>query len=571
MFSIAKENECLFLIIIFAPSLTLNTYLFIYLFISFLNRKFHNLKTKRMSSSMRSKRDDSSITSFVNECVNFTSNVTFYSIESGRTISHESERPVIVLLGKEEDLLNEGKINEMLPLLPSNITCAVRMNKKLNKCVVAYYDDTYCVLVAEIPKQCSRHNCPTRPDAVGNLISTALSISPQKTIDVFYLGDELPFSVATAITQASSHSFSTKNKAYDRAFLEARKTVRVVLRSGNLATIQQTADIVQLTQRLVDAPTNLLDTVTFGKIARLWVDKLTKMGKNVQLKAIDGEELNEEGYGGLYGTGKAGEYPPSLVILSYKPSLESGMDPQEKIALVGKGIVYDTGGLAIKSRDGMCGMKHDMGGAAAVFGGFLSLVLADAKVEISCLLCLADNAIGSKAQRNDDIIILKSGNSVEINNTDAEGRLVLSDGVYHASALLPTTPNIIVDMATLTGAQGIATGTHHAAIYSNSEEAEHLFVKAGKESGNLCFPVLYCPEFHKPEFTSEFADSKNSVSNRSNAQVSCAAHFIEQNLHTNFKGKWIHVDMASPATFKTRATGFGVALLFHAFASELLN
>lgn len=524
-----------------------------------------------MSSNKRSKRERERIESFVNECVSFTSNVTFHSMEDGKTFSHQSERPAIVLLGIAEDLLNEAKINEMLPFLPSNITCAVRKSKKENKCVVAYADDAHCVLVAEIPKKCSRHNCPTRPDAVGNLISDALSISPEKKVNVFYLGDELPFSVATAVAQVASHSFSTKNKAYERGFLEDSITVRVVLRSGNLATIQQTADIVQLTQRLVNAPTNLLDTVTFGKIARLWVDKLEKMGKNVQCKAIEGEELNEEGYGGVYGTGKAGEHPPSLVILSYKPILESGMDPQDKIALVGKGIVYDTGGLAIKSREGMCGMKRDMGGAAAVFGGFLSLVLADAKVEISCLLCLADNAIGSKAQRNDDIIILKSGNSVEINNTDAEGRLVLSDGVYHASALLPTIPNIIVDMATLTGAQGIATGKHHAAIYSNSEEAEHMFVKAGKESGNLCFPVLYCPEFHKPEFTSDFADAKNSVSNRSNAQVSCAAHFIEQNLHKSFKGKWVHIDLASPATFKTRATGFGVALLFQAFASELLN
>lgn len=524
-----------------------------------------------MLGSKRLRSEDSAISDFVDGSIDFESKVTFHSVEEGKKILNVSEKATIVLLGKGNDLLNEEKIREMLPSIPAPVIQAVGERKKDNKCVVAYANENYFVLAAELPEKCSRHNCPTRPDAVASLIRSAILCSDEKAIYVFYLGNELPFSVAAAVAQVSSHSFSAKKKSYEQNFLDKRPAIHVILRSGRLSTIQETAKIIQLTQRLVDAPTNLLNTQTFAEISRLWIEKLQKMGKNVQYKIIADDQLRKEGYGGLYGTGKAAEYPPSLVVLSYSPKLKSGMDPQDKLAFVGKGIVYDTGGLAVKSRDGMCGMKHDMGGAAAVFGGFLALALVDANVEVSCLLCLADNAIGPKSQRNDDIIILKSGVSVEINNTDAEGRLVLSDGVYHASALLQSTPNIIVDMATLTGAQGIATGQHHAAIYSNSEDAEKLFMKAGKECGNLCFPVVYCPEFHKPEFKSAFADCKNSVACRSNAQVSCAAHFIEQNLDSNFKGQWIHVDMASPATHLSCATGFGVALLLQAFASELLE
>lgn len=536
-----------------------------------LRRPYYSHLNRRMESLKRPRCEDPSISDFVDGCVDFESKVTFHSMQEGKEFSYSSQRPCILFLGKSEDLLNQDKIREMFPSLPSPIIPAIGKSKKEGTSVVVYADEAYHVLAAEIPGKCSRDNCPTRPDAIAGLIHSAIPVSSNRDLNVFYLGDELPFSVAAAVAQASSHSFSAKKKAYKAKFSDSRSTVRVVLRSGNINTIQETTKIIQLTQRLVNAPTNLLNTDTFAEISRLWVEKLQGMGKNVQYQIIRDEELYKQGYGGLYGTGKAGEFPPALVVLSYKPKLCSGMDPQDKIALVGKGIVYDTGGLSIKSREGMCGMKHDMGGAAAVFGGFLSLALADAKVEVSCLLCLADNAIGPKSQRNDDIIVLKSGVSVEINNTDAEGRLVLSDGVYHASSLLPTTPNIIVDMATLTGAQGIATGLYHAAIYTNSEEAEKMIVKAGRECGNLCFPVVYCPEFHETEFKSALADCKNSVACRSNAQVSCAAHFIEKSLNSNFKGKWIHVDMASPAVSSKNATGFGVALLFQAFAPDLLG
>eukprot|EP00796_Vickermania_ingenoplastis_P008412 gene8412-5893_t len=515
-------------------------------------------KRQRSTSAVEEKN----VTSFVESCLNFESNVSFHAVKEGAALANSSHP--IVLLGTKAELSDASKCSAVVPHLPPAILTAVKNASE--GCTVAYKDDKHFVISAKISGEASRHNCPARPDEIYSHIRTALSMCTGGVLTVCHIGDQLPQTVAAAIAKASSRSFSAKSLAHEKSYLDEKKKVRVVLKSGNMKTIATTAKAIQICQRLVNAPTNLLDTTTFAEIASLWADKLKKEGKNVDCSIIMGEELREQGYGGLYGTGKAAEYPPHLVTLSYKP--KTGINPQDKIAFVGKGIVYDTGGLSIKSRDGMCTMKHDMGGAAAIFGGFLALAMSDAPLEISCVLCLADNAIGPKAQRNDDIIIMKSGVSVEINNTDAEGRLVLSDGVFHASACLPYTPSTIVDMATLTGAQGIATGKFHAAIFSNSDESESLFVKAGKECGDLCFPVIYCPEFHNAEFSSEVADYKNSVKCRTNAQVSCAGQFIANNLSKDYKGKWVHVDLASPAT-RDQATGFGVALLVQAFAPQL--
>ncbi|KAI9216050.1 peptidase M17, leucyl aminopeptidase [Blastocladiella britannica] len=154
-----------------------------------------------------------------------------------------------------------------------------------------------------------------------------------------------------------------------------------------------------------------------------------------------------------------------------------------------------------------------------------------------------------------------SGKTVEINNTDAEGRLVLGDGVAYASKHL--NPDVIIDIATLTGAQLITTGKIHAGVVCNSDNGEAAIVAAGKASGDLCYPMLYAPELLPKLFDSPVADFKNSVSDRMNAQSSAAGHFVESHLAADYKGDWIHVDIAGPAeTAKGRATGHGAALLY---------
>jgi len=233
--------------------------------------------------------------------------------------------------------------------------------------------------------------------------------------------------------------------------------------------------------------------------------------------------------------------------------------------------VYDTGGLSLKTKDGMPGMKADCGGAAACLGAFEAAVeigMERRDTTLHLILCLAENAIGPGAVRNDDIICGLSGLTTEINNSDAEGRLVLADGVAHATALPPklpwlapqAQPDLVIDMATLTGAQLVATGKRHAAIVANTDALEGDAVAAGKRSGDLVHPLPYVPEFYRAEFRSKVANMKNSVKDRANAQSSCAANFIAEHLHPDFEGGWLHVDLAGPAWLEDRGTGYGVGL-----------
>jgi probable aminopeptidase NPEPL1 len=254
-----------------------------------------------------------------------------------------------------------------------------------------------------------------------------------------------------------------------------------------------------------------------------------------------------------------------MVVLSYNPPTA---DKDEKsIVLVGKGIVFDTGGLQIKTKPHMPSMKRDMGGAAAILSAFGACVRSNKPLSrpLHAILCLAENSVDQTAMRPDDILTMFSGKTVEINNTDAEGRLVLGDGV--ASAVKYLNPSIIIDMATLTGAQGVATGRYFGALYCNDEKLEQLAIESGIESGDLCHPMPYAPEFFKSEYTSSVADMKNSVADRENAQVSCAGQFIGNHMEhwlNEGGGKWCHIDMAYPVYDKKdeRATGYGVGLLY---------
>jgi len=276
---------------------------------------------------------------------------------------------------------------------------------------------------------------------------------------------------------------------------------------------------------------------------------------------IEGEALRERGYGLLWNTGRSSPSPPCLLVLTH-----AGKGGGQKgAAIVGKGITFDTGGAALKSREGQIGMKRDMAGAAGVFGAFLTIAKAGGLPSgkpLHCVLCLAENNIGESMMVQDDILTGYSGLTVEINNTDAEGRLVLADGVSHVAKHLDC--DLVIEMATLTGAQAISTGTHHGLVLASDEELEQDAVYAGKLSGEYLHPGLFMPELLTHEFDSEFADMKNSVKNRQNAQSSCAGLFIYKHLtHCGYTGRWLHIDMATPShgPLDDYATGYGVGLL----------
>ena len=408
---------------------------------------------------------------------------------------------------------------------------------------------------AVLPSACSRHNSPAQPHALTALVGGALGSGAASV--ALAVPREHAFASACALARCLP-LYNAKSRKAD-AEPEAACVVTVGLlddaAAEPLLPLTAAADAVRLAARLVDTPPAEMTTTHFRAEARE-VAKL--LGARVSYTEVVGEELRDRGFGGIWGVGKAAAEPPALVVLSYTPE---DADPALKpVAFVGKGIIYDTGGLSLKVGGGMVGMKMDCGGAAAMLGAFRAAVLSGGlRRPLHCVLCLAENAIGPGAFRNDDILTLYSGKTVEINNTDAEGRLVLGDGVAYSCKHL--SPGLIVDMATLTGAQLVATGKRHAAIVANNAELEAAAITAGLASGDLVHPLPYAPEFFRSEFKSAVADMRNSVKDRSNAQSSCAANFVAEHLSADYDGGWLHVDMAGPAWAADRGTGYGVALL----------
>ncbi|MCB9743184.1 MAG: hypothetical protein H6740_11340 [Alphaproteobacteria bacterium] len=308
--------------------------------------------------------------------------------------------------------------------------------------------------------------------------------------------------------------------------------------------------------RLVDMPTSELHTDAFVDEAR---EVAARRGASIRV--IQGEEIHREGLGGLWGVGKAAVHKPALVILEHAPE-----GAARTWAWVGKGIVYDTGGLSLKGKFDMPGMKCDMGGAAAVLSAFDAAVASGVKDRILAVLCLAENAVGPESTRPDDILRMHSGKTVEVNNTDAEGRLVLSDGL--SWVMRNHKPDFAVDMATLTGAVLVSIGRVHAGIYCNDDALERRAVDAGKAIGEPVFPMLYAPELLRKEFKSAVADMKNSVKDRANAQSSCAGQFIHNHLPEDAP-PWLHVDIAGTAwDAEHRGTGYGVGLLLELLRAE---
>lgn len=472
------------------------------------------------------------------------------------TPSDPKERPVLIL-GKLANL-NTVKFETLKCKLGSRVdadtyAAALAALEKSDHCSLWLNSAT----VVAVPFKATRHNTPSRAHTIFKYVKSHLPGNSDEFVVLVTTRDEL-FASACAIARV----YPEYNMKTSSTPATARTvTVEVILASGEtisreeLDLLEHAAKSVRLTARIVDAPCSVMHTDAF-------LQEIVSVGNQLQLSPliIRGEDLKDKGFGGIHGVGKAAINPPALVVLSHTPP-----GATVTVAWVGKGIVYDTGGLSMKTKTTMPGMKADCGGAAGILGAFALAVRAGFRENLHAVFCLAENAVGPKAQRPDDVVTMYSGKTVEVNNTDAEGRLVLGDGVAFAKKDLEA--DIIIDMATLTGAQGVATGRYHACVLTNNEDWETVAVKAGRVSGDLCHPIPFTPELHFSEFSSPVADMQNSVSDRSNAQPSCAGLFIMSHLGFDWAGSWIHIDMAAPAESANRATGYGVSLLNHMFGT----
>jgi leucyl aminopeptidase len=264
---------------------------------------------------------------------------------------------------------------------------------------------------------------------------------------------------------------------------------------GEQAAVGAVAGAVALVKDLVTTPAEWLGPADFADAAVAAVD-----GLPVTVEVLDESALSEGGYGGILGVGQGSDRPPRLVHLEYSPD-----DAERHVALVGKGITFDTGGLSLKPAASMVGMKYDMAGAATVLAVLRAAAELRLPVHVSAWLCIADNMPSGRATRPGDVLRMLDGTTVEVLNTDAEGRLVLADGLVAASR---ENPDLIVDVATLTGAITVALGNRHTGVMGDDESvAEYL--AAADRVGELAWQ-LPLPAHMVDELDSPIADLQNA-------------------------------------------------------------
>ena len=310
------------------------------------------------------------------------------------------------------------------------------------------------------------------------------------------------------------------------------------------------AEGVFLARDLVNEPANHLGPVEFAE--RL--ADLANLGVDVEILAE--KELRRLKMGALLGVSQGASRPPRVAIMRW----DGGKARQKPLVLIGKGVVFDTGGISIKPSAGMEDMKGDMGGAAAVAGTIAAIAARKAKANVIGIVGLVENMPDANAQRPGDIVTSMAGKTIEVLNTDAEGRLVLADLIHYAQVKLK--PQAMIDLATLTGAIIVALGHHHAGLFSSDDELAESLLAAGSASGEKLWRMPLGEAYDKM-IDSKVADIKN-IGGRDAGSVT-AAQFIMRFVD---KVAWAHLDiagtaMASPAndTNQSWGSGFGVQLL----------
>lgn len=351
---------------------------------------------------------------------------------------------------------------------------------------------------------------------------------------------------------------------------EEELTVRVTCDSGQekelsskIHTLHGVASGVHLSRDLGNMPPNDMYPEAFADQAWEWA----KNYDNVEVTIINYDQAVKAGMGGLVAVGMGSSRKPCMVIFELNSS-KKGRGPM----LVGKGITFDTGGISLKPGANMDEMKYDMGGSATVFGTMEALASTGFEGKVTAITCMAENMPAANAQRPGDVITTLSGKTIEVLNTDAEGRLVLSDGLWKAGEF---DPEYIIDFATLTGACVVALGHEATGLWSNDDDFRTRIHEAGNAVGELAWPMPLLPAFEKEMTDSKIADTRNLGAGRWGG-ANTAAAFLKQfvpNRNYEKDGEqipWAHMDIAGTywgAKTNTMvgngATGVHVRTMYH--------
>jgi leucyl aminopeptidase len=358
--------------------------------------------------------------------------------------------------------------------------------------------------------------------------------------------------------------YRTKEKVEDKPSLT---DLTIAVRSPDearlrYAPLDSIAQGVFLTRDLVSEPANVIYPETLAQQAKT----LTKYG--VKVEVLDKNQMKTLGMGALLGVAQGSAQDPRLVVMRWSGTGKvKGKSAGQPLAFLGKGVTFDTGGISIKPSKGMEDMKWDMAGSATVIGLMKALALRKAKVDVVGVVGLVENMPSGTAQRPGDVVKTMSGQTVEVINTDAEGRLVLADALWYTQQRFK--PRFMVDLATLTGAIIVSLGHHQAGMFANDDKLADRLRAAGEAVNERLWRMPLGPEYDK-QLTSQIADMKN-ISDGGGAGSITAAQFLQRFVNDV---PWAHLDIAGTAwsgkdapTTPKGATAFGVRLLDR-FVSE---
>ena len=404
-------------------------------------------------------------------------------------------------------------------------------------------------------------------EAIGSKIVQNASCFKLKTVEIIVqddIGDTVDFEVASLIASGASlynyrfDKYKTKEKPEDKPKLT---NITLSLKNSDKAQsrfneyYQPIVRGVHLARDCISEVPNVLYPESYADIINKEFDDL-----DVRVTILDEDAMRKFNMNALLGVGQGSSKPSKLVIMEY-----SNDNSHEKpLGFVGKGVCFDTGGISIKPADGMWDMKYDMAGSAAVVGLIKTLALRKARVNVVGVVGLVENMPDGNAQRPGDIVVSASGQTIEVLNTDAEGRLVLADALWYIQKHYD--PKFIIDLATLTGAVRVALGETYCGAFSNNDELVNNVVRAGEKVDEKAWRLPLHPDYDKM-INSDFADVANiTPKHRGAAGSITAAQFLQRFIDKD--RPWVHLDIAGTAwnnqptgVANKGAVGYGVRLL----------
>lgn len=353
----------------------------------------------------------------------------------------------------------------------------------------------------------------------------------------------------------SFDKYKSADKLKDKVNLAQVELISIAHKEAETLFIKElrpVAESIDFSRNLISEPPNVIYPESFAYEAQ---KELSSLGITVEI--LGEREMQKLGMNALLGVGQGSTKESKLLVMQYN----GGSKDEAPIAFIGKGVTFDTGGISIKPATNMEDMKYDMAGASIVTGLIRSLAARGAKANIVAIAGLVENMPDGNAQRPADVVKSMSGQTIEVINTDAEGRLVLADCLWYCQDRFK--PKLMVDLATLTGAIIISLGTHHAGLFSNNPELEQNLLQASKNTEEKLWPMPLGSEYDKM-IDSVIADIRNTGNGKGAGSIT-AAQFLKRFVNDV---AWAHLDIAGVAwadkdsdLHPTGATGFGIRLL----------